>query len=214
MEKITKKDTKLLIYGSVIGVIASIILTPVLTFLGNLIVDSTSATGNWLTNIIFFLSANTTDVSKDFIFFLLYILSLFLFFWYYPQVQKRVNLSHTEYNEFKKEYDALEKKTTEDDLKLKLLDDSYFSTKEFRSTIIIVFITTILTLFMSSFFKTNARRYYTKFQKDLEIIAPYVSDQDLKVYKSQWRLMTTKTDYDKIYKGIDSTFKANNINIK
>lgn len=207
MEKITKKDIILI----VISIIAAWVLTPVLTFLGRLVVDSTTATGNWLTNIIFLWSARTTDVSKDIILLILYILTLYLFFWFYPQIEKRIDHSRSEYDEFKKEYDAFEKKTTEDDLKLKLLNDNYSSAKEFRSTIISVFIAAMLSLFISSFFKTNTRGYYTKFNKDIEIIAPYVSDQQLKIYKSQWRLMKTKADYEKIYKGIDSTFKANKI---
>ena len=65
-----------------------------------------------------------------------------------------------------------------------------------------------------SAFKLSGKAYYTKFQKDIEIIGPYVSDQELKVYNSQWRLMKTKADYNKIYEGIDSTLKANNIKIK
>ncbi len=84
-----------------------------------------------------------------------------------------------------------------------------------RRTIIMLFITIFLllaylyTVSMACVYYP-ARKWHN-YQLDMLLVSPYISEQELKLFNSQWVSMQGKADYNAIYEKINQIKKENNL---
>lgn len=83
-----------------------------------------------------------------------------------------------------------------------------------RVQIWILLLLVLLSDFVSLLFLYNTFfqiRIITSFNQHLAAVAPFISDQDAKVLRSQWTQMKTKRDYDAIYLKLAQVANSNGI---
>lgn len=88
--------------------------------------------------------------------------------------------------------------------------------KNTRSLIITLLTTAILTIFMLVSIDAIAYRQKilnTQFKQTLNILAPYMTEQEAKIYKSRWALMRTVSDYKKITDDLKIVAQQNKIEL-
>lgn len=106
--------------------------------------------------------------------------------------------------------DALNNKT-ENNILIKFI--LFLFKKRFRFYIFILSISIPLSILYLDLLITETTKFsaYKSVERDLEIIRPYVTEQEYYVLRSELRLLNSRTDVNEIYARIDSIGKTNNI---
>lgn len=203
MERITKKDLILVVAGA--------IAWPVLYFLFNFLAGSATLIGRFLSNSVYTTASNINAHSGNTITFIIFLILVSLFIMGILSTLSDYKNSAVAFKKYREEYLNLEEKSKEEERKYSKLENDYKKQKSGYRAMVSWFIILLIVFFGIAFVNTNANSHYDQFIKDSETIAPYISDQELKILKSKWRQMKQDEDHKKIVHYIDSTYTANNL---
>ena len=77
-----------------------------------------------------------------------------------------------------------------------------------------LFILTILLIEFTYLSDLYIYKQATTTYTNIEIVSPYISDQEYKALKSQFHLISNENDFDKLTLAIDNIAKRNSIELK
>lgn len=78
-----------------------------------------------------------------------------------------------------------------------------------RSTLFVIFLMYLFTMLQIYISGISSRTL-----SNIEIVSPYVSDNEYKQFKSDFYTINGKSDYDDLYKKLDSVAKSNSLKLK
>jgi uncharacterized membrane protein len=202
MEKITKKDIILLGLGA--------IAWPVLYFIFTSIGGSATLLNKFIRTSVYTTASNINAHSSNTITFIIFLILVYLFISGIKSVVPELDKLGNEFDKYKEEYRSIENKSEEEKHKYDELKSEYFNQKT-NHRILIWSLMIILLIFSGiAAVNTKANSLYDQFIKESETISPYISDQEMKILKSKWRLMKKDEDHEEIIKKIDSIYVTNN----
>lgn len=203
-EKITKKDIKLVILGAVAG----IVLTPAVFFLWRLVLESPTIIGSTLRHISYGTASNINENSGNTITFIIFLILTFFFIFALARLSSEVDMELEKFKEYEK---LREQGNIENDIEYEDQKESLkLSRKKYWRSLFGVIIIELVFVVMG-FTNSRANVLFDQFIRESEIIAPYISDQESKILRSQWRQMKNERDYEKITHYIDSVCTVNNL---
>jgi hypothetical protein len=97
--------------------------------------------------------------------------------------------------------------------KLNQADKTYRLGKALLKRVIIVEILTLITIFIFLFTAYADLQLNTSFNQRLTSLAPYITDNQYKVLKSKWSLMTSRKDFESLNQEMEELAKQNNIKL-
>ncbi len=206
-EKITGKDIKLILWS----IIAGAILSPVVLSIFKLLLESPTTIGYVLRKAAYNNASNLHENSGNTITFIVYLLLTTLFIFGLRVAFRDSKKATKDFENYKKQYDEIVEKTPKQIQDFNYQESRWKSDKSQYKQILPLMIMVQLFFLGLAFINTRANKLYSQFIKESETIAPYISEQDVKLLKSRWRLMKQEEDHNKIVHYIDSTYAANNL---